>query len=169
MITLTSRLPLRTHRIPPNEPYEDSKDSEDSEDSEHPKNPTNKMSRTAGFKGHLSINVMELRKLPACDPYVVITAGGTKVKTEHKNNCENDARIDQEITLRLDGSEDDLEIIVMDYDRWTSDDVVATTGRKPLEEVMDQWITGSDVWLNLKSKDGDGIIKVHVKIDFVPQ
>lgn len=127
------------------------------------------MSLAAGFKGHLSIDVMRLRQLPKCDPYVVIKAGGNEIKTQHKNNCENEASIDQEVVLRLDGSEDDFEIIVMDYDRWTRNDLVASTGRKPIGQVIHEWITGSDVWLNLNPKSGDTPVKVQVKIDFVPQ
>jgi Ca2+-dependent lipid-binding protein len=102
-----------------------------------------------------------------CDPYVKITVGNTQIKTCTKNNVSNEAEYNQKMSLNLDGSEDYLEIAVWDYDRWSKDDLVATTGKVSLKEVVNNWINDNKpVWINMTNEPPT---KIYLKLDFVKQ
>ena len=127
------------------------------------------MALASNFTGTLSINILKVSALPEkCDPYVLIKAGGNEVKTSRKNDCRDEATFDQKIALSLDGSEDFVQIDVMDWDRFSSDDVVATSGEVPIKDVL-AWGTGEPVWVNLDRKTGDKShktkLRMHVTFD----
>jgi hypothetical protein len=127
----------------------------------------NKMSLASNFVGTLSFDVDKVAALPEkCDPYILIKAGGNEVKTKNLKDCRNDATFNQRISLSLDGSEDFVSLTVMDKDRWSSDDVVATSGDVSVSEVLNQWGSGDHVWINLTSENGDKPTKLRVKIEF---
>jgi len=126
------------------------------------------MSLASNFVGTLTVDVIKVSALPEkCDPYVVIKAGGNEVKTARKNDCRDEATFNQTLALSLDGSEDFVQIDLMDWDRFSSDDVVATTGEVPLRDVL-AWGTGEPVWVNLERKTGDKShkTKLRMKVTF---
>lgn len=130
------------------------------------------MSLASNYVGRLSFDVDKVAQLPEkCDPYILLKVAGNEVKTKRQNDCRNGATFNQEISLSLDGSSDWVEIVVMDWDRWSKDDLIATSGRVPIADVLNNWGTGDYVWVNLdtygkKKKDPT---KLRVKVTFEPK
>ena len=128
------------------------------------------MSLSGNFVGTVTFDIDCVDNLPEkCDPYVLISTGGNKVQTKHLNDCTNSASYSQTLSLSLKGSEDYFTFDVMDYDRWTKDDLVATSGRIHVRQVLEQWAgTGDYLWINLDVKDHDPV-KLRCKISFQPK
>ena len=128
------------------------------------------MSLASNFRGTLFFRVHELACLQTkCDPYVKLSvSGGRDSKTSRRNNCRDSAHFDEETSVSLNGSEDWLQVEVWDWDRLSSDDLVATSGRVPIAQVIQLW-TGSDrgdVWINLRKDGSEDPVKLRATVRF---
>lgn len=57
--------------------------------------------------------------------------------------------------MSLNGSEDWQKVEVWDKDRWSPDDLMATSGRVLIGKVINDWVQGKAVWINLKSSKAE--------------
>jgi len=106
-------------------------------------------STASNLKGRLSVTIVQAKNFDKCDPYFKLICDDLDTKTSKKKSC-TEGTWNEEMSLSLDGSQDNFEIQMWDYDKWTSDDQQDTTGRISLNEALTNWGSGEPTWVNLK-------------------
>lgn len=108
-----------------------------------------KMSLTSNIRGSLEVTIVSAKNFEKCDPYFKLTVDDLHTKSATKRSC-TEGTWNQRLTLDLDGSQDSFLLELWDYDTWTSDDLVDTTGVLQLQTVIQEW-TSDQTWVTMKN------------------
>lgn len=106
------------------------------------------MSLTSNITGSLEVTIVSAKNFEKCDPYFKLTVDDLNTKSATKRSC-TEGIWNQRLTLDLDGSQDSFLMELWDYDTWTSDDLVDSTGKLPLQTVLSDW-SGDKTWVTLQ-------------------
>jgi Ca2+-dependent lipid-binding protein len=111
---------------------------------------TNKMSTAANLIGRLSVTIGTAKNFEKCDPYFKLIVDDLDAKSSKKKSC-TEGTWNYELSVDLDGSQDNFELQLWDYDKWTSDDLQDTTGTIPLVTALANWNGQGPMWVNLNN------------------
>lgn len=108
------------------------------------------MSLATNIKGRLAVKVHQAKNFKKCDPYFKLVVDDLSAKSSQKNSC-TEGVWNYELSVDLDGSQDNFELQLWDYDKWSKDDLVDTTGKMTLKSAIQQWNGKGTLWINMQN------------------
>jgi Ca2+-dependent lipid-binding protein len=116
------------------------------------------MATASNLQGRLSVTIGTAKNFEKCDPYFKLIVDDLDTKSSRKNSC-TEGTWNQNLSVDLDGSQDNFELQLWDHDKWSSDDLVDTTGQTPLVTALANCGQGP-MWVNFKKG-----AKVQITVD----
>lgn len=118
------------------------------------------MATASNLKGRLSVKILRAKNFSKCDPYFRLEVDDLNTESSRKNSC-TEGTWNYEMNVDLDGSQDNFELQLWDYDRWSSNDLQDTTGKMPLVTALANWNDQGPTWVNME-KGAKVELEVHL-------
>lgn len=115
---------------------------------------------TSNIRGQLTVTIIQAKNFDKCDPYFLLNVGDKQAKSSRKNSV-TEGKWDEKLSVDLDGSEFNVEIVLMDWDRITSDDREDTTGKIPLTEFVSKYNGKESLWIKMEK---GALVKIEVNL-----